>query len=53
MSSTGRQVGPGTYKEEVALHNLKKKPCMSKYIKPMIAPDEQVFEMIDGNSRFL
>ena len=26
---------------------------MSKYKKPIISPDEQVFEVVSGNSRFL
>ena len=53
MCSTTKKVGPGAYREELGLQNLRRKPCMTKYVKPAIAPNEQVFEMIDGTSRFL
>ena len=50
--STDHKVGPGTYKDEDVVHNLKKKPCMSMLKQPERGPDESRFEMT-GNLRVL
>ena len=52
FSCTENKVGPGTYKDEDAVHNLKKKPCMSMLISPERGPDESRFEMC-GHLRVL
>ena len=42
---TQQNVGPGTYNDEEAVYRLKKKPCMSNFLKPVIAQQEAHFEM--------
>ena len=49
---TGTTVGPGTYNEEEAVSRLKKKPCMSTFLRPVIGPQESHFEM-QGHTRIL
>ena len=47
---TNKTVGPGTYKDDEAVKELKKKPCMSSFLKPLIGPHEGPFE-IHGHQR--
>ena len=49
---TGIKIGPGTYNDEEVITKLKKKPCMSTFLKPIIGPNDSVFEM-QGHSRVL
>ena len=49
---TGVSVGPGAYKEEDVVNMLKKKPCMSTFLRPVVGPQEAHFEM-SGHSRIL
>ena len=49
---TSEVVGPGAYREEDAVLNLKKKPCMSTFFRPMIGPTEDAFDM-QGHVRVL
>ena len=45
VDRTTKRVGPGAYKEEQVLHNLKKKPCMTMIHRSEVAPNESVFDM--------
>ena len=50
--STDNKVGPGTYKDNDVVLNMKKKPCMSMLISPECGPNEAIYEMT-GNLRVL
>ena len=50
-TTTGK-VGPGCYKDDDAVQQLKKKPCMSTYLQPQCGPDESRYE-ISGHLRVL
>ena len=52
VDRTTQNVGPGTYKDEEALQLLKKKPCMSTFHQPDVAPNESVFD-IQGHQRII
>ena len=52
FDKTSKRVGPGAYKEEQAIHNLKKKPCMTSIHRPEVSPNESVFDM-QGHMRIL
>ena len=45
VDRTAQSVGPGAYKEETVVHNLKKKPCMATIKRPEIGTNEGPFEM--------
>lgn len=42
---TSKRVGPGAYREELVLHALRKKPCMTSIHRPEIAANEEVFDI--------
>ena len=48
--TTAGRVGPGCYKDDDAVQQLKKKPCMSTYLQPQCGPDESRYE-ISGHLR--
>ena len=50
--ATENKVGPGAYKDNDVVLQLKKKPCMSMLISPERGPDESIYEM-SGNLRVL
>ena len=50
IDRTQKTVGPGAYKEEKVVHELRKKPCMTTIHRPEIALNETHFEMM-GHTR--
>ena len=52
VDRTAKTVGPGAYKEEQVVHNLKKKPCMTTIRRPEIGENEGPYEM-QGHTRIL
>jgi len=49
---TKRRVGPGAYESVQAVDKLRKKPCLSKILKPTIGEQEECYEIVN-NTRIL
>jgi len=52
FTATGQSVGPGAYKEEDVVRNMKNKPCMTTFVGPLLCPNEAQFEL-NGHVRIL